>query len=74
MREIRANIGRINHLNELTDSQAREVNESIRGSALGRIMSEFGLNDRNLKSAFRDKNAIIGALNQGLYSEQMKGA
>lgn len=70
MREIRSNIGRISHLNELTDSQAREVNESVRRSAVGRVMQEFGLTTRLTPAQLRSGSALHQALN----NEQMKGA
>lgn len=73
-RHMMADINRMAHLNQLNDAQKAEVIESTKRSGLGRIMSEFGLNDRELKSALRDKNSLTDALNSGLYGEQMKGA
>lgn len=60
MAEIRANIGRISKLNELTDSQiantdfdTARIKESIFSSALTRVMSEYGLNNIKIPPSMR---------------------
>ena len=70
MREMRANIGRLSKLNEVSDAEKNQIIESTRRSQLGRVMSEFGLQGRLTPPQLRSANALHNALN----NTQMKGA
>lgn len=67
-------IDSITSLNESSEALNREdslrVQESVKSSAVGRIMQEFGLANRKLPSNLRSGSVLHQALN----NEQMKGA
>lgn len=70
MSQIRADIERLNSVTELNKAEQSSVVESTRRSAIGRVMSEFGLTNRLTPAQLRSSSALHNALN----SEQMKGA
>lgn len=70
MADIRSNINRVSKMSELTDSQIRQVDESVRTSALSRVMQEFGLTQRITPPQLRSASELHNALN----NDQMKGA
>lgn len=77
MRQISADIKRINAVTSLTGEQqnytaeqTRGVIESTRNSAIGRIMREFGLNERKSPTWFRSADW----LHNKAYQQQMQNA
>lgn len=69
-RALAANIKYINSQDLTEGARHDEIRESIRGAALGRVMSEFGLNNRLEPSVFRNRTYLM----KSAYAEQMKGA
>lgn len=69
MAEIRANIRRINKLNEVSDEEKRSIVESVKSSAVGRIMSQYGLNKLKMPASWR-KDKVW----QYQHADQIKGA
>lgn len=70
MRQIRKDIERMDSVIDLNDAERSSVIESVKKSAIGRIMQEFGLSSRLLPAQLRSASELHKALN----NEQMKGA
>lgn len=67
---LRADMNRMGHLNDLNDAERAGVVESMKRGQVGRIMQQFGLDNRLTPAQFRNTSLLHNALN----NTQMKGA